>query len=459
MTAYATHLDHQHATFRADLDELLRIPSISAIPEHAGDVAAAAEWVARRLRRAGVENVAVLPTGGHPVVYGDWLHAAGKPTVLIYGHFDVQPVDPLDLWTTPPFEPTERDGRIYARGVSDMKASVLTSIAAVEALLATAGRLPLNVKFFLEGQEEIGSPQIPAFLEREKARYACDLVISGDSGQFDETTPSIGIGARGTCGLQIDVVGPKSDLHSGLFGGAVTNPIHALVMALAACRGADGRVLAPGFYDDVVSLSAADRAAIARVPFVDTAYRRALDVDALWGEAGYSPLERAWARPTLEINGIWGGFQGAGSKTVLPNSAHAKITCRLVPDQDPTKIRTLVIDHLRRSLPPGVRATFDVRGGGAFPYLIPADHPANQAAAAVLREIYGKDPHYTRTGGTVPVMTMFRRALGADTVSFGFALEDENFHAPNEFMRVANVERGPRAYCMLLERLASSGVR
>ncbi|TAK20617.1 MAG: dipeptidase [Chloroflexota bacterium] len=459
MAAWNSYLDAHKAPFLDDLKALLRIPSISAIPEHAEDVAAAAEFTAARARAAGLENVVIMPTGGHPVVYADWLHAPGKPTVLIYGHFDVQPVDPLALWETPPFEPTIRDGRMYARGVSDMKAGVLTGIAAVEAMLKTSGALPLNVKYFLEGQEEIGSPQIPAFLAANKARFACDLVISADSGQFDETTPALLLGARGSCGFQIDVVGANSDLHSGLYGGAVTNPLHALVQALASCRGADGRVLVPGFYDEVLPLSAEDRAMIAHVPFDEAEYRAELGVDALWGEVGYTPIERAWARPTLEINGMWGGFQGAGGKTVLPNEAHAKITCRLVPDQDPTVIVDRVIAHIGRNLPPGVRATFDRRGGGAFPYLIPADHPANQVAAEILREIYGKEPVHVRTGGTVPVMTMFKTILGADTLSFAFGLNDERYHAPNEFMRMANIERGPAAYCMLIERLAAKGVR
>ena len=454
MGAWESYLEEHKPRFLEELLDLLRIPSISSLPEHAADVARAAEWTASRLRAAGVEAVRVLPTGGHPVVYGDWLHAPGKPTILIYGHFDTQPVDPLALWSQDPFDPVVRDGRIYARGASDDKGNMLTPILAVEALLRETGSLPINVKFFLEGQEEIGSPQIPAFLREQRALFACDLVVSADSGQWSADQPALQVGNRGLCAVGIDVRGASSDLHSGSYGGAVANPIHALVHILDSMRAPDGRILVEGFYDDVRPLSAEDHAAIAAVPLDETAYMRAVGVDALVGEQGYSALERVWARPTLEVNGIWGGFQGQGTKTVLPNEAHAKITCRLVPDQEPATIAARVVAHAERHAPPGVRVTARALAGSARPYRIPADHWGNLAAADVLRELYGKEPLQIRSGGSVPVCELFQNTLDAYTVGFAFGLEDEGFHAPNEFFRLSSFERGPLAYARLLQRLA-----
>jgi acetylornithine deacetylase/succinyl-diaminopimelate desuccinylase-like protein len=463
MSDWATHLTDNRQKILDDYFALLRIPSISALPEHADDVRRAAQWVADRATRAGLENVRIMDTGGHPVVYGDRLHAPGKPTFLLYGHFDVQPVDPLDLWTTPPFEPTVRaassaggDNRVYARGASDMKGNLLLQLAALEALLATGGELPINVKLFYEGQEEIGSPQVPAFLAKQRELFACDLVVSGDSGQYDERTPELSLGARGLAGLQIDLKGASSDLHSGLFGGAVQNTLHAMVQLLASMRGPDGRILVEGFYDDVRPLSDEERAMIARYPFDEAKFKAELGVDALFGESGYSPIERMWARPTLELNGVWGGFQGEGNKTVLPNEAHAKITCRLVPNQDPDRIQALLRAHVERHRPPGATVSYQGRTGGARPYLVPADHWGNRAAAAVLTELYGREPLHVRSGGTVPVMDMFKTILGADTVGFGFGQDDEHFHAPDEFMRLSNFERGLRGYCMLFQRLATA---
>jgi acetylornithine deacetylase/succinyl-diaminopimelate desuccinylase-like protein len=455
MAGWQAYLAEHQARFVQELLEFLRIPSVSALPQHAADVQRAAEWAARRLTAAGLENARILPTGGHPVVYGDWLHAPGKATVLIYGHVDTQPADPLELWTTPPFEPAIRDGRVYARGASDNKGNILLAIAAVEALLQTAGALPVNVKFFIEGQEEIGSPQIPGFLAGHRDLFACDMVISTDSTQWAEDQPALWVGNRGLCALQIDVYGPASDLHSGVYGGAVQNPIHALVQVLASMRSPDGRILVEGFYDDVVPLSEADRALIAQVPFDEAAYKAQIGVEELFGEPGYSTYERLWARPTLEINGIWGGFQGEGIKTVLPREAHAKITCRLAANQDPDRVAEAIIAHVEKHRARGAKTVARRLPGSAKPYLMPVDHPGNRAAHAVLEELYGKPPLYVRTGATLPVSAMFLDILGAYTVSFGFGLEDEQFHAPNEFFRLASFERGQRAYCMLLERLGT----
>lgn len=451
MVAPNTFLEERQSRSRDELMELLRIPSISSLPDHASDVQKAAQWTANRLEAAGIEHVEILPTGGHPVVYGDWLHAPGKPTVLIYGHFDVQPVDPLDLWTVPPFEPQERDGRIYARGASDMKANLLISILSVEALLQADG-LPVNVKYFLEGQEEIGSPQLSSFIEQERERLACDVVLSADGTQWTEDQPSLLVGLKGGCGLQIDVRGAKSDLHSGLYGGAVANPIHALVRILDSMRSPNGTIQVEGFFDQVVPLTDEDRQAIREVPFDETAYKAEIDIDDVFGEPGYTTLERAWARPTLEVNGIWGGFQGEGVKTVLPSAAHAKITCRLVPDQDPAAIVDAITHHVHRHTPPGVAVEVTPLRFLARPYLIPRDYWANAIAHEVLTEEYGKRPYYTRLGGSVPVAELFLSLLNAYTVSFAFGLHDENIHAPNEFVRIASFERGQRAWVKLLER-------
>ena len=453
MNDWTAHLEEHRSRFLNEFLDLLRIPSISALPDHAADVQRAAEWVANRLEAAGVEGVQILPTGGHPVVYGEWLHAPGKPTVLLYGHFDVQPVDPIGLWSNPPFEPTIRDGRIYARGASDMKGNLLMTIIAVEALLKTRGALPVNVKFFVEGQEEIGSPEIPRFLATHRELFACDLVVSADGGQHAEDQPEIVVATRGLAGVQIDVRGAKTDLHSGMYGGVVQNAIHALVEILGSMRSPRGKILVEGFYDDVLPLSETDRAMIAAVPFDETVYKREIGVDELFGEEGYTPQERLVARPTLEVNGIWGGFQGAGIKTVLPNEAHAKVTCRIVADQDPDRIVELIAAHVEKHTPPGVTATTVPLPGKAHPYLIPVDHPGNQAVRAVLEEIYGKPPYYARSGATIPVTDLFRSNLGASTVLFGFGLPDERFHAPDEFFRVASFERGQVAYGMLLDRL------
>ncbi|MGV3724234.1 MAG: dipeptidase [Actinomycetota bacterium] len=447
------YLGEHRERFQEELVSFLRIPSISSLPEHAAEVRRAGEWVAARMRSAGIPEVELLETGGHPVVYGECLRAPGKPTILIYGHFDTQPVDPLNLWTHPPFDPIVRDGRIYARGASDDKGNMLIPILAAEALLRTTGALPLNVKFIFEGQEEIGSPQLPEFVAAQRERLACDVVISADSGQWSETEPALLTSLRGLCALQIDVRGASSDLHSGIYGGAVQNPIHVLTQLLASMRGADGKVLVEGFYDDVRELTAADRERIAIVPFDEAAYCKQLGITEMFGEAGYAAFERIWARPTLEVNGIWGGFQGSGTKTVLPNEAHAKITCRLVANQDPERVAELVCEHIARQPAPGVTVSCYALPGTAQPYRIPDDHPGNVAAAAVLEELYGRPPYYIGVGGSVPVCELFQGILGVYTVGFGFALDDERFHAPDEFFRLSSFQRGQEGYCRLLEHL------
>lgn len=456
MAEYQDYLESNQERFVEELIEFLRIPSISALPERAEDVARAGHWVARRLTAAGVENVEVLPTEGHPVVYGDWLHAPGKPTVLIYGHFDVQPVDPVELWTNPPFEPTIREDRVYARGASDDKGNMLAPILAVEALLQSEGALPVNLKFCFEGQEEIGSPHIPDFMPPHRERFASDLAVSADGGQFSETEPILLMSLRGVCGLQIDVHGASSDLHSGLHGGRIQNPIHALTQILGSLRRADGSVAVEGFYDDVVELTAEERAAVARVPFDGDNYLEGLGLTEEFGEPGYTNRERGWVRPTLEMNGIWGGFQEEGIKTVLPNSAHAKITCRLVANQDPARIIELLTEHITQNAPQGVTVSVTPLSILGRPYSISADHWGNRVASAVLKEMYGREPYQTRSGGSIPITGVFQEQLGVDTISFGFGIEDENYHAPDEFFRLASFRKGQAAYCKLLHKLGES---
>ena len=454
MTAWKNFLTTNQDRYLKELLEFLSIPSISSLKAHKADVAKAGEWVAARLQAAGIENVQVLPTGGHPVVYGDWMHAPDKPTVLIYGHFDTQPVDPLELWTQPPFEPALKDDRVYARGASDDKGNMLAPILAVEALLSSESRLPVNVKCFFEGQEEIGSPQLPEFISANRQLLACDLILSADGGQWDEDQPALMIGLRGLCNLQIDVRAARSDTHSGTFGGTIMNPIHALVRLIDTMHTPQGGIAVEGFYDAVRPLTGTEQEQIAKIPFDETDYKAQLGVDELFGEPGYSTYERAWIRPTLEVNGIWGGFQGEGVKTVLPSSAHAKISCRLVPDQDPAQILKLLTTHIKKHTPPGVKVALDPNPSTAHPYLIPFDHPGNQAAANVHKELFGKEPYYARMGGSIPVCGIFLKELGAYTVNFAFGLKDENVHGPDEFFRLKSFSHAQLAYGMLLEQLS-----
>jgi acetylornithine deacetylase/succinyl-diaminopimelate desuccinylase-like protein len=453
MADWKAYLESNASRYLEELMDFLRIPSISSLPEHAADVQRAAEWVSERMISAGIEEVQILPTAGHPVVYGHWLQAPDKPTIMIYGHFDTQPVDPLELWTNPPFDPVVKDDRIYARGASDDKGNMLIPILATEAVLETRGSLPVNVKFFFEGQEEIGSPQMPAFVAAQSDLLACDMVLSSDGGQWTENQPALNVGRRGLCALQIDLQGAAQDVHSGTYGGTFRNPIQALAQIIASMHDSEGRIIVDGFYDSVRSLSDVERAQIAEIPYDEYQYRDKLGVDQLFGEPGFSTYERAWVRPTLEVNGIWGGFRGEGIKTVIPSQAHAKITCRLVPDQEPDRIVELLTAHVDQHVPIGAKASINKLDGSADPFLIPPDHPGNLAAKTVLKELYGKEPYLARTGGTIPVCGLFLKHLKAYLVNFAFGLEDENLHAPDEFFRLSSFKRGLKAYSMILEEL------
>jgi acetylornithine deacetylase/succinyl-diaminopimelate desuccinylase-like protein len=453
MVAWETYLNEHRDQFISELLEFLRIPSISSLPDHIPDVRRAAEWLEARMEATGIESVRIMPTGGHPVIYGDWLHASGRPTVLIYGHFDTQPVDPLDLWDNPPFEPIIKDGRIYGRGASDDKGNLFIPIIVAEAILKTAGSLPVNLKFLFEGQEEIGSPQLPDFITANKDLLSCDLVLSADGGQWEENQPALILGTRGLAAVYIDVQGPDHDVHSGTYGGAIANPIHALVQILDSMHDQDGRVTVDGFYDDIRSITDEERAELGRVPFDEAKYLNGLGAPSVFGEPGFTTYERAWVRPTIEINGIYGGFQGEGLKTVLPSTAHAKISCRLVADQDPSKIGDLVLAHVKNVNSPGVKVKATKAESGAIPYLVSADHRGMRITASVLRDLYGKEPYQIRSGGTIPVNALFLQYLLAYTIVFAFGLNDERSHSPNEFFRLSSYERGQKAYGMLLNRL------
>lgn len=448
MTLFADNREH----YIAELRDFVRIPSISSLPDFQDDVRRAADWVRDRLTQAGLEHAEIIETGAQPVVYADYLHTPGAPTILIYGHFDVQPAIRADGWDADPFDPVLTDDRIYGRGSSDDKGNLLIPVQAVEALLAGSGSLPVNVKFLLEGQEEIGSPTMQRFVAEQAGRLTCDLAVSADGSQWSPTKPGLWLSLRGLCALQIDVTGPAQDMHSGLYGGAIHNPIHALVRILDSMRSPDGKVLVDGFYDGVPDLTDANRADIQRIPFDEQEFLSKIGSPGLFGEPGYNTRARQWWRPTLEINGIWGGFQDRGVKTVLPSTAHAKITCRLVGKQDPDGVREAVSAHIRQHSDPAVSVQVYSLGSGGLPYTIPAEHPGNQAARAVLSELYGTEPYAIASGGSIPILGMFEQSLGAMTVIFSFALDDEGAHGPNEFFRLASYERGRVAWCRLLQR-------
>ncbi len=448
-----TYLERTAAKRLDDYFAFLRIPSISALTEHEDDVRAAARFVADHLRESGIENVEVSETGGHPVVYGDWLHAADAPTVVVYGHYDVQPVDPLELWLRPPFEPSVEGDRVYARGAADDKGQIHLHLWAARAWLAVRGHLPVNVRYVFEGEEESGSVNLDRWLEANVHRLRGDLAVISDTSFFEGNLPAITVGLRGLMYAQIDVTGPKLDLHSGSYGGAVQNPANALVQILGGLKAPDGRVEIPGFYDDVAELTPQERTHLARIPFDEDAFRVGIGVPALFGEPGYTVTERRGARPTLDINGIWGGFQGEGSKTIIPSSAHAKISCRLVPNQEPDVIFERLRERVSELAPPGVNVSLRLHSGGR-PSVTPIDHPATQTAARCVLEVFGQEPLYVRSGGSIPVAASFESIAGLPVVLLGFANPDDQAHAPNENMRLDNYEGGLRTIVRYWSALA-----
>jgi acetylornithine deacetylase/succinyl-diaminopimelate desuccinylase-like protein len=433
--------------------ELLRIPSISGLPEHAPDVRRAAEWIAAELTRIGLEHAEVSPTPRHPVVYADWLHAEGAPTILVYCHYDVQPVDPIELWETAPFDPFVRDGRVVGRGAADDKGQLHMHLKAAEAILATRGRLPLNLRFLFEGEEESSSDSLPTWIEANRERLAADAVLISDTGFFEGNVPALTTSLRGMLYVQIDVVGAPIDLHSGGFGGAVQNPANALARIVTELKADDGIIRIPGFYDDVVPPTREERFEISCLPFDEAAFHKIVGVPELVaGEPGFSLLECMGVRPTLDVNGIWGGFTGEGSKTIIPAHAHAKVSCRLVPDQDPDKLFEALRDYVLSVAPKGVRV--EVQNlGTAQPLRTDPQHPVAIAAARALEATFGAAPVYIRSGGSIPVAAELQTRLGLPIVMLGFTNPDDNAHAPNETMVLLNYETGLRTITRLWDDL------
>ena len=438
----------------AELTDYLAIPSISALPEHAADIRRCADWTADEMRRIGLKNVRIIETPGNPIVYGDWLEADGRPTILFYGHYDVQPVDPLSLWESPPFQATVRDGELYARGAADDKGQVFMHLKAVEAYLKQHGRLPINIKVILEGEEEVGSTHLDDFVVRSKSDLCADVVVISDSPMFDRGIPSICYGLRGLAYFQLDLRGTASDLHSGSFGGAVANPAFVLAQVLAQMKDRGGRIKIPGFYDEVRPLRDEERAEFKRLPFNDTKYRKSLGAPRLFGESGYSTLERIWVRPTFEVNGLLAGFTGEGAKTVIPAVAMAKVSMRLVPDQRPERVAELFEAYLKKVTPRTVELKVTRMHGGR-PWMADFDNPFVQAAGRALEMGFGKRPVFNREGGSIPVVSTFQEQLGTPSVLFGVGLPDENAHAPNEKLDLGNFHNGIIASAYLYQEFAN----
>lgn len=436
MQAVQSYIQANRDRFLEELLDMLRIPSISADPAYKAEVSKNADLVAESLRKAGADNVRVIPTAGHPVVYGEKWIGPDKPTVLVYGHYDVQPPDPLDLWTSGPFDPVIRqtdlhpEGAIYARGSADDKGQFFMHVKAFEAMLAE-NALPCNVKFMIEGEEEVGSAHLEQFLNENASMLGCDVILISDTHMISRDTPSITVGLRGLSYVEVEVTGPCKDLHSGLYGGAVANPVNILAKMIAALHDENNHITIPGFYDDVLTVTPEERKAMNEAPFDEAAYRKELQIQMVHGEAGYTTLERTSIRPTLDVNGIWGGYTGEGAKTVLPAKAFAKISMRLVPNQDPEKITDLFARHFKSLAPPSVEVKVHYHHGG-YPVVTPTDTPEYQAAHKAMEKAFGKAPIPQRGGGSIPIVPLFEKVLGVKTVLMGFGLDTDSIHSPNE---------------------------
>jgi acetylornithine deacetylase/succinyl-diaminopimelate desuccinylase-like protein len=448
------YLEGHREAFEDDLCQLLSIPSVSADSRHRPDVRRAAEWMRDEFARMGLEP-RLIETDGQPLVYAETPAVPGAPTVLVYGHYDVQPPDPLDQWISPPFQPTRRNGNIYARGATDDKGQMLTHVKSAQAWLAVRGRLPVQLKFLIEGEEEVGSKALQKYLETPAADHlACNAVVVSDTSQFGPNQPAITYGLRGIAYFELHVKGPKQDLHSGTFGGGVTNPANVLAKLLAALTDDHGRVQVPGFYDDVRPLSTQERESLAKLPFDEQQFQRQLGVNGLHGESGYSTLERRWTRPTCDVHGVWGGYQGEGGKTILPARAAAKFSCRLVPDQDPVKIAAAIRQFLEDRKPPGVEIEL-IYMSGAPGIVVPLDSPSIQAAARAIEHGFGRSPCLIREGGSIPIVMQFSKRLKADALLLGWGLDDDNTHSPNEKFHLADFHRGIKASAWLWHELAA----
>ncbi len=434
------YIEENKDRFLEELFELIRIPSISSESEHKNDMLKAAEKWRSFILAAGADKAEVMPTEGNPVVYGEKLIDPAKPTVIVYGHYDVMPVDPIEEWKSEPFEPEVREGLIYARGADDDKGQAFMHAKAFELMMKT-GTLPCNVKFMIEGEEEIGSPSLVKFCEEHKELLKGDIILVSDTGMIAQDIPSITTGLRGLAYVQVEVTGPNRDLHSGLFGGAVANPINILAKMIASLQDDDNRITIPGFYDDVLEVSAEERAEMAKAPFDEEAYKKAIDVAALHGEKGYSTIERTGIRPSLDVNGIWGGYTGEGAKTVIPSKAYAKISMRLVPDQDHRKIAELFQKHFESIAPKSVKVKVEALHGG-YPYVSPTDMTAYRAASKAYEKTFGKKPVPVRSGGSIPIISTFEKVLGIKSILMGFGLESDAIHSPNENYPLFNFYKG-----------------
>ena len=450
ITQYAANNQEQHLK---ELLDFLRIPSVSTDPKHVEDIRKAAQWLDVELRRLNF-SVEIIETAKHPIVYAEMLVDEALPTVLVYGHYDVQPVDPLELWDSDPFEPIVRDGLIIARGATDDKGQVYAHVKGAEVLLNIQDKLPVNLKFLIEGEEEIGSPNLDSFIAANKEKLAADVVLISDNAMVAPNTPTITYGLKGLSYVEVHVKAASHDLHSGAFGGGVPNPINGLAKMIASLHDEHGRVAVPGFYDAVIDIQAEEREAFKRVPFSETEFAEELALSATPGEANYSLLERLWARPTLDCNGIAGGFQGEGAKTVIASEAMAKISCRLVPNQDHETITKMLGDFLKKHAPEGLTVeVIDLHGGK--PALTPMDSKEVQAAARALSEVYGQETIFARTGGTIPVVSTFQTELNAGVILVGLGLEDDRAHSPNEKFDLVNYYRGIESSAAVLNALAS----
>lgn len=440
MQVWKDYQEQHKDRFLTELLELLRIPSISARSEHKEDMNRCAEAVKQRLLEAGAGRVDIYPTAGHPVVYGEKIIDPSRPTVLVYGHYDVQPADPLELWKSGPFDPVIKDGKIYARGSCDDKGQFYMHVKALETMTRT-NTLPANIKFIIEGEEEVGSPNLASFVKANKELLKADVILISDTSMLSMDTPSIDIGVRGLSYIEVEVTGPNRDLHSGVYGGAVANPITMLAKMIAGCHDENNHITIPGFYDDVVAIPSEERTKMAGAPFNEAEYKKDLGVTSLWGEKGFSTNERTGIRPTLEVNGIWGGYNGEGAKTVLPSKAFAKISCRLVPNQSSVKITEKILNYFKSIAPEGVTVTATEHHGGE-PYMTPIDSRAYKAAAKAIRTTFGKDPIPVRGGGSIPICALFEKELGLKIVFMGFGLDSDNLHSPNEKFDLVNFYKG-----------------
>jgi acetylornithine deacetylase/succinyl-diaminopimelate desuccinylase-like protein len=452
MSIVQNYIDENIKSFEDELFQLLRIPSVSTDSKNKEDVKKAARFLVNQLNAIGLDKVTMHDTPGHPIITAERCPHDDKPTVLIYGHYDVQPSDPDELWKTPPFEPTVKDGRVFARGASDDKGQSFIHIKSVQSYMKTGTELPVNVKFILEGEEEIGSPNLIPFIKDKKELLACDMVLISDTAMFDEDQPSITYGLRGLAYMEIHVTGPNRDLHSGLFGGAVENPANVLCEIIAALKDKDGVVQIPGFYDDVEPLTPEMREAYSALPFNEAEYKRSLDLKALHGEKGYSTLERSSARPTLDVNGLWSGYQGEGAKTVLPAKAGAKVSMRLVPGQDPDKISKLFADHVHSIAPDTVTVDVVAHHGG-YPVVIDLDFYGLKAAAKAFEDVYEKEALFSREGGSIPIVADFKKVLGVNSILMGFGITRDALHSPNESFSLKDFHRGIKTSARFFEIL------